>query len=217
MPMLVFRPLAVVLLSVCAVSFVAGCGGASTEHGTISRMSAVDTETMTLCEHEVPAEVCTRCNPELEESFREIGDWCGPHDVPESQCHRCHPDLEFFALPPLAENADYAELSDEEALAGLEPHLSAGKITIVDFYAPWCAPCQNLEVRLRELNNAHEDIAVRKVTVMAWEGPIVDRYLSDVPQLPHVRIYDTDGELAGTLSGFDLDELDALVDEVRAR
>ncbi len=50
-----------------------------------------------LCEHGVPAELCTRCNPELVAVFKDQGDWCDEHGVPESQCLRCNPKLTFTA------------------------------------------------------------------------------------------------------------------------
>jgi membrane fusion protein, heavy metal efflux system len=50
-----------------------------------------------LCEHGVPADLCTRCNPELAEVFKEKGDWCNEHGVPESQCLKCNPNLRFDA------------------------------------------------------------------------------------------------------------------------
>ena len=48
-----------------------------------------------LCEHRVPADLCTRCDADLEEVFKEKGDWCKEHSVPESQCLQCNPKLDF--------------------------------------------------------------------------------------------------------------------------
>ncbi|QDE90551.1 efflux transporter periplasmic adaptor subunit [Myxococcus xanthus] len=50
-----------------------------------------------LCEHRVPAELCTRCNPDLIDVFKDQDDWCGEHGVPESQCFQCNPGLTFTA------------------------------------------------------------------------------------------------------------------------
>jgi len=50
-----------------------------------------------LCEHGVPAELCTECNPDLIPVFKEQGDWCAEHGVPESQCLQCNPKLTFTA------------------------------------------------------------------------------------------------------------------------
>lgn len=52
-----------------------------------------------LCEHRVPAELCTQCNPDLAEVFKEQGDWCNEHGVPESQCRECNPGLTFTTEP----------------------------------------------------------------------------------------------------------------------
>jgi cobalt-zinc-cadmium efflux system membrane fusion protein len=49
------------------------------------------------CEHRVPADQCTRCNPELAAAFRELGDWCEEHGLPESHCRQCNPELAFAA------------------------------------------------------------------------------------------------------------------------
>jgi cobalt-zinc-cadmium efflux system membrane fusion protein len=59
--------------------------------------SAASAGELKLCEHRVPAELCTRCNPELIAVFKSQGDWCGEHGVPESQCLTCNPDLTFTA------------------------------------------------------------------------------------------------------------------------
>jgi cobalt-zinc-cadmium efflux system membrane fusion protein len=53
-----------------------------------------------LCEHRVPADLCTRCNPELVPVFQAQGDWCAEHGVPESQCLKCNPGLVFTGGAP---------------------------------------------------------------------------------------------------------------------
>ena len=55
-----------------------------------------------LCEHRVPADLCTQCNPDLVAVFKEQGDWCEEHGVPESQCLKCNPKLTFTAAAPPA-------------------------------------------------------------------------------------------------------------------
>lgn len=51
--------------------------------------------TVKLCEHGVPAEICTKCNPDLTDAFKEMGDWCDKHGLPLSHCKQCNPDLDF--------------------------------------------------------------------------------------------------------------------------
>jgi len=71
----------------------------SSEHGhePPAETVAVRADGPKLCEHGVPAELCTRCNPDLIPAFKEMGDWCKEHGVPESQCTKCNPGLTFAA------------------------------------------------------------------------------------------------------------------------
>jgi len=184
-------------------------------HGAHSELSLVGDDAPR-CEHNVPAEVCTRCNPELEDQFREAGDWCRGHRIPESQCWRCHPDLSFEPLPPEPEGADIADLTEDEALDGLENHAVDGRVTVFDFAADWCVPCRNLDRHLRTLLATDTDLAVRRIDVSAWRGPLMNRYLSDVAELPFVIVYDAEGELVGELAGFEPEAIDALIEQARA-
>lgn len=46
-------------------------------------------------EHRVPESECTKCNPELIDSFKKKGDWCDEHQIPESHDRICNPGLMF--------------------------------------------------------------------------------------------------------------------------
>jgi len=63
--------------------------------GAASERVAASADAPKLCEHGVPAELCTRCNPDLIPAFKDMGDWCNEHAVPESQCKKCNPGLTF--------------------------------------------------------------------------------------------------------------------------
>lgn len=186
-------------------------GNAWAQHGNLSDLSAVGNDAP-MCEHEVPAEVCTRCNPELIPMFQEAGDWCRGHRVPESQCHRCHPDLHFDPLPPVPEGADVLDLSDEQALSGLAAFAVAGKVTVFDFTAPWCVPCRNVEASLRTWMAREPRVAVRRIHINEWEGPVVDRYLSNIAGLPYVILYGVDGTELVTMAAFEMEALDAAIE-----
>jgi cobalt-zinc-cadmium efflux system membrane fusion protein len=89
-----------------AVALCLGLGGAGAckaeSSDTESTAPAASASTapageLKLCEHRVPAELCTQCNPELIAVFKAQGDWCSEHGVPESQCLKCNPDLTFTA------------------------------------------------------------------------------------------------------------------------
>jgi thiol-disulfide isomerase/thioredoxin len=84
--------------------------------------------------------------------------------------------------------------------AGSAPELVpvAGRITVFDLWAEWCAPCRELDARLAALARAYPDrLAVRKLDVVNPESAAWQRYLG--PQgyaLPHLKVYAANGELA---------------------
>ena len=166
------------------------------------------------CPHQVPEEVCVRCHPEMAAGFKAHNDWCREHDVPESQCLKCHPDLDFSPPKPAPAGADVAEIVKEgQELQALEPHLVTGKVTVFDFYAAWCPPCRKVDEHLFPKLAQRSDIAVRKVNVGNWESATSQRWLSDVPELPHLIVYDKRGKKVRAISGAQLAELDAAIAE----
>jgi thiol-disulfide isomerase/thioredoxin len=183
-------------------------------HGTITTLSAASTPNYERCPHKVPKEVCTRCNPQLEDRFKAEKDWCIEHGVPESQCFECHPDLTFDPLPVLPAGADVVELSKQgEDVPALEGHAVRGKVTVFDFYAVWCSPCRKIDAHVFALLAKRSDLALRKLNVVSWETPLAARYLKDVPHLPYVIVYGRNGQRVRAVSGFDLGALDKAIAE----
>jgi thiol-disulfide isomerase/thioredoxin len=210
----------IVLASLVAI----GCGSSSAnqpdeaKHGTLTDLSNTKSQDPTLCEHRVPRDVCTRHNPHLVAEFKSSGDWCGEHGVPESQCYECHPDLSFEPLPELPAGADVVKLSekgeDPGALAALAV---AGKVTVFDYYADWCAPCRKIDAHMFQKMQSRGDIALRKLNVVSWETPLAKSHLKNVAKLPYVVVYGRDGKEVRAITGFDLAALDAAIDEGAAR
>ncbi len=200
-------------LFVICCSLLAACAASRrTKHGTITTLSAASTADAERCEHKVPKEVCTRCNPHLVPKFQAAKDWCVEHGIPESQCLECHPDLTFDPVPPLAEGADLVELSKEgEDVPSLEEHAVSGKVTLFDFYAVWCAPCRKIDAHLFPLLGKRNDLALRKLNVVDWETPLAKRYLKNIPSLPYVVVYGKDGQRVEAVAGFDLAALDRAI------
>jgi thiol-disulfide isomerase/thioredoxin len=91
-------------------------------------------------------------------------------------------------LPP----GDVRYASKGEAF-DVKEHLAAGKYTIFDFYADWCAPCRALDPQLRRLASRRPDVAVRKVDIVDWESAVVKQFR--VTSLPHMQVYDPNGAL----------------------
>ncbi len=209
-----------------ALSLLAlACGGASppvpgspgSEHGKLSELSRVDGE-VELCSHKVPASTCTKHHPELAAKFQSVGDWCKPHGVPESQCLECHPDLTFDPLPKLPPSADVSWLAEKgEDVPSLDAHAVKGKVTVFDFSADWCAACRKVDGHvLKRIADGDASLAFRRLNVVDWESALAKRYLGEVPTLPLVVVYGTDGKPSATLHGANLQALDkALADAKR--
>ncbi len=126
-----------------------------------------------------------------------------------------HGDREHGARPLDAAGLDVVDLGPAGAAVELVP--VPGKITIIDFWAPWCEPCKTLEPALIALARAHPArVAIRRLDVVDWESAAVARYLTPGGfDLPHVKVFDRDGALVLEQSGA-RDSLDALIAAVRA-
>lgn len=187
-------------------------------HGQLTEMSRVEGP-IVLCKHKVPQQVCTRCNPQLEAQFKRAHDWCAEHGVPESQCLECHPDLTFEPLPKLSATADVKTVSRAgEDVPNLAAHVVAGKVTVFDFYADWCAACRKVDGHVyKRLAGGDTTIAYRKLNIVSWDSPLAKRYLTEVPSLPLLVVYGPDGKKVAELSGAKVEELDAAVAKAAKR
>jgi thiol-disulfide isomerase/thioredoxin len=91
-----------------------------------------------------------------------------------------------------------------------------GKITIFDFWAPWCVPCKKLDPVLVALAKKYPDkVALRKLDVVDWDSKTAARYLTPGGfDLPHVKIFDASGKRIFEKSSA-VGKLDALIAEIR--
>lgn len=78
----------------------------------------------------------------------------------------------------------------------LEDHLTAGKITLFDFYADWCPPCWEVEPDLERLADKTSNVAVRKINIVDWTTPVVAQH--GVSSLPWFLLLNADGQVLAT-------------------
>jgi len=101
----------------------------------------------------------------------------------------------------------------------LTAHRAAGKFTIYDFGAPWCAPCHATEKLLKVYLRDHPDTAVRAIVLddpdpkVSYAMPVVSQHLSMAPGLPHFIVVDPAGRTVFT--GSEVDKLLNKVDRKR--
>ena len=82
----------------------------------------------------------------------------------------------------------------------LSAHAAAGKFTIYDFGAPWCAPCHVAEKMLKDYLREHNDVAVRADVLDSqnpkdsFSMPAAHQHLQSAPGLPYFVVVNAKGK-----------------------
>ena len=92
------------------------------------------------------------------------------------------------------------------------PTAVKGQVTIVEYGATWCQPCQVLEPRLKAFSLKRPDVVVRTVDASEWSSEQLDRALPGVAGLPAMEIFREDGTLVRRLVGEEVFEFEAVIE-----
>jgi thiol-disulfide isomerase/thioredoxin len=122
---------------------------------------------------------------------------------------------EYLPEVAFAEGLDVVKISEQGEAVELESHVVPGKVTVIDFYAVWCEPCRKVDEHMQTVLATHDDIALRKVNIVDWDSEVAKQHMKSVPSLPHLIVYGRDGKQLETISGLDLEKLDAAIAEAR--
>ena len=101
---------------------------------------------------------------------------------------------------------NWADIEDLDVLVisrgdsvDLDEHVVAGKFTIYDFGAPWCAPCHVAEKMLKDYLRDHSDVAVRAIILDSEDAKssfamaAAQQHLMSAPGLPYFLVVGPNG------------------------
>src|SRR5205807_9622264 len=128
----------------------------------------------------------------------------GTFSLQSRECRRLH-SRASFAKPGLAGRGQPVEIISHGTQVDINQHLARGYVTIVDFYADWCPACRWLSPRLEQMAASDPQIALRKIDIVNWKTAVARQFTID--SLPWVSIYNRVGQLIGTVSGADIDQI----------
>ncbi len=106
------------------------------------------------------------------------------------------------------------EVISHGAQVDINKHLALGNVTIVDFYADWCAPCRQLSPSLEQMARSDPEIALRKIDIVNWKTPVARQF--NLTSIPQVNVYNRGGALVGTVNGADVQQVKRYVAQAKA-
>jgi len=73
--------------------------------------------------------------------------------------------------------------------------LVEGQVTVIDFYADWCAPCRKMSPLLEKVATEDNGVFLRKVDIVNWETAVVKQHA--IRSVPNVWVFNGQGKQIG--------------------
>ena len=110
------------------------------------------------------------------------------------------PEAVFIPDPPVEKSAGFPVVVTGGAAFESADIVVPGKITVIDYFADWCVPCERLEKEMADALAGDPDIVVVKVDIVDWDTPAAQR-IEGVSGLPVLDIHDAEGTFVERLVG----------------
>jgi thiol-disulfide isomerase/thioredoxin len=117
--------------------------------------------------------------------------------------------LPMVTVPPGLDVAFIAK--DGVDVADLASHRVAGKVTVMEFGAPWCEPCRKVDEHMVAVVAKKSDVAYRKLDIGEWDTPLAKHYLSEAEALPYLVVFGKDGARIDAFGKLDLARLERAI------
>jgi len=91
--------------------------------------------------------------------------------------------------------------------------LTAGKITVFDFYADWCGPCRIYSPKAERMALKYPNVALKKADIVDWNSELSKQLTKEykMPALPFTLIFDDKGNLLGKVEGNRIEEVEQII------
>lgn len=95
----------------------------------------------------------------------------------------------------------------------IKEHLTAGKITIFDFYADWCGPCKVFSPKIERLLLKYPTVILKKVDIVTWKSDLTKQLTKEyqLPALPFILIFNDKGKLLGKIKGNYIEKVEEVI------